>query len=108
MSDIRTIHTLKSVREALCFISTTNLKEGDQATKYQRVIADLVSDIDRQRPLGSNGKHGNLHTKHCGCDGIKDPRDTWRGDPNRTFIAGIAIGVAAMIAGILFAVLVIL
>lgn len=28
----------------------------------------LINMIDRHRPLGSNGKHGDLHTATCGCE----------------------------------------
>ncbi|MBD3941961.1 hypothetical protein IF188_09665 [Microbacterium sp. NEAU-LLC] len=30
-------------------------------------IAELVREIDRHRPLGIDGKHGDLHTPTCGC-----------------------------------------
>lgn len=31
-------------------------------------LGQLIRECDRHRPLGSNGKHGTLHTTTCGCD----------------------------------------
>lgn len=31
-------------------------------------IGRLIAEIDRQRPLGPDGKHGDLHTPSCGCE----------------------------------------
>lgn len=72
MSMIRSSHTLKMVREALCYAEATMLQTV-QGQKYLEIVQDLVEDIDRQRPLGRDGKHGNLHTDNCGCsdDGIR-------------------------------------
>jgi hypothetical protein len=28
----------------------------------------LIQRIDTHRPLGSDGKHGRLHTPTCGCE----------------------------------------
>lgn len=51
---------LKMLRETLCKIST------GLANHYH--ITNLLREIDRHRPLGSDGKHGNLHTETCGCE----------------------------------------
>jgi hypothetical protein len=32
------------------------------------MLHELVEEIDRHRPSGSDGKHGNLHTTTCGCE----------------------------------------
>ena len=32
------------------------------------LIGRLIMDLDKHRPLGTNGKHGDLHTDTCGCD----------------------------------------
>lgn len=63
---IRSKHSLKTVREALAFFSGA-AGPGAQTKMYHDVLQDLVKDIDRQRPLGSDGKHGNLHTPWCQC-----------------------------------------
>lgn len=31
-------------------------------------IGRLIVDIDRQRPIGPDGKHGGRHTSTCGCE----------------------------------------
>jgi len=64
---IMTIDTLKTVREALCFM-TAGHKNSEQYQRYIKVIQRLIDDIDRQRPLGNDGKHGERHTKFCGCE----------------------------------------
>lgn len=28
----------------------------------------LIERLHEHRPIGSNGKHGNLHTPTCGCE----------------------------------------
>lgn len=62
--------TLKMIRESLCVaqagipFATSIDRYRDHIDRIQR----LIDDIDRQRPLGPNGKHGNLHTPHCQCE----------------------------------------
>jgi hypothetical protein len=58
--------SIKMLREHLC---------ADQA-RWQRewpsdidsAVHVLIKMIDRHRPLGANGKHGDLHTPTCGCE----------------------------------------
>lgn len=38
----------------------------------RRVIADLLGVLQLHRPVGSNGKHGELHTPTCGCERSED------------------------------------
>lgn len=33
--------------------------------------AAMIRDIDEQRPLGPDGKHGNRHTPTCGCETVE-------------------------------------
>lgn len=63
--------TLKMLRETLCRVEALYgavahpdivLALADMAR-----LARLIEEIDRQRPLGSDGTHGNLHTPTCGC-----------------------------------------
>ena len=54
---------LKMLRENLC-----SLTAGNPNQNLQRRINLLFEEIDRHRPLGSDGKHGNLHTPTCGCE----------------------------------------
>ena len=53
----------KMLRETLCAAQAQvrNLVHSDR-------IGRLIAECDRHRPLGSDGKHGDLHTATCGCD----------------------------------------
>jgi hypothetical protein len=53
----------KQLRETLCVVMT-GLTDQTHLDRLQR----LVDECDRHRPLGTDGKHGNLHTYTCGCD----------------------------------------
>lgn len=61
---ILTTDSLKMVRETLC-VAQTGVTEAHR-DRLQR----LIDDIDRQRPLGPDGKHGDRHTKFCGCESM--------------------------------------
>lgn len=73
MSAITTDHSLKMIRETLCLAESAlhqaarDGRDRPNASDFQH-IASMIEDIDRQRPLASNGKHGNLHTPTCGCE----------------------------------------
>lgn len=51
---------LKMLREHLCYAQTTRKATSTTLDK-------LIKQIDVYRPLGPDGKHGNLHTVKCGC-----------------------------------------
>jgi hypothetical protein len=53
----------KHLREVLC---KQEMYAPDKFTSD--LIGRLVLDLDRHRPLGTNGKHGDLHTDTCGCE----------------------------------------
>lgn len=53
---------LKSLREALCQASV------GATTHHVRRFMEVIDEIDRHRPLGPDGKHGNRHTDTCGCE----------------------------------------
>lgn len=56
----------KMLRETLCIAQSVLLSlpfSRDHVYRLQR----LIDECDRHRPLGSDGKHGNLHTDTCGC-----------------------------------------
>lgn len=71
-----TLHTddhLKTVREALCVAQAAIGNFPNRPTNWPQHIPHLqrlIDDIDRQRPIGSNGKHGNLHTPNCQCEDV--------------------------------------
>lgn len=71
MPELHSGHSIKMIGEALCYAETALLNfypVTDQRTRYAAIIADLLADAHRQRPVGSNGKHGDLHTPTCGCE----------------------------------------
>lgn len=59
--------TLKMIRETL-YIAQKAIghSRGEHRDRIQRII----NEIDRQRPLGPDGKHGDRHTPTCGCEDI--------------------------------------
>lgn len=63
-------HDPKTVREALCQVETLILLYRPDQPHYAKIIGDLIKECERKRPLGPDGKHGNLHTPECGCDDI--------------------------------------
>lgn len=58
------------VREALCVAQAwlPAVHDGGEALAAIEVLGRLIEDIDRQRPLGPDGKHDDRHTPTCGCD----------------------------------------
>lgn len=71
MSDLRAPDSLKMIRETLCvaqaWLGRSMLSPPSKKLHVER-IGRLIADIDRQRPLGPDGKHGDLHTDTCGCE----------------------------------------
>jgi hypothetical protein len=70
--------TPKMIREALCVAQsalgalTSNSSESRDAGQILDCIAklgELTAAIDRARPLGPDGVHGDRHTPDCGCRG---------------------------------------
>lgn len=55
---------LKMLRETLCRLQAAPIDTDDS-----RRLQMLIDEIDRNRPLGPDGKHGELHTTTCGCEG---------------------------------------
>lgn len=36
----------------------------------QLFLADKIEQLDKMRPLGPDGKHGDRHTAECGCEDL--------------------------------------
>lgn len=73
MSEIKSADSLKMIRETLC-VAQFEVGASEHASRrgeHMDRIGRLIKDIDRQRPLGPNGKHGDLHTPTCGCDATR-------------------------------------
>ena len=63
--------TLKMIRETFCLAqSAINQWPSGEGRKPGHVarLQRLIDDIDDQRPLGTDGKHGDRHTPTCGCE----------------------------------------
>lgn len=59
----------KMLRETLCVAQSWignvwHPRAGEHLARLQR----LIDECDRHRPLGPDGKHGDLHTDTCGCE----------------------------------------
>ncbi len=63
------VDNIKMAREALC-LAQMALHESDAniANSVPRRIGMLIKELDKHRPLGPDGKHGDLHTPTCGCE----------------------------------------
>lgn len=65
--------SLKMLREDLC-------RRQVQADQWPSDIASavdvLINMIDRHRPLGQDGSHGDLHTPTCGCEDVSGNSST--------------------------------
>jgi hypothetical protein len=67
------VDNIKSLREALCVAqSAIGQAYGQRQTAYSQSKIDeiqkVLDQIDILRPLGPDGKHGDRHTEHCGCE----------------------------------------
>lgn len=59
----------KSLREKLCTQEMFIPEDGSLLELRTRdAFAALLEVLDKHRPLGSDGKHGDLHTPTCGCE----------------------------------------
>jgi hypothetical protein len=61
--------SVKMLRETFCqaqqlVLASSDFRAREHADRLQR----LIVECDRHRPLGADGKHGNLHTNTCGCE----------------------------------------
>lgn len=66
--DVR-VNSVKMLREALCIAQAEiGRAPANYARSVSRHIGDLIKELDRHRPLGPDGKHGDRHTPTCGCE----------------------------------------
>lgn len=61
----------KMIRETLCVAQSAIAHSA--AAAYRRSehidrLSCIIQEIDRHRPLGPDGKHGDRHTATCGCE----------------------------------------
>lgn len=63
------IRNLKTMRETLCIAqSAINESSVRWSNAHNKRLGDLIRQIDKHRPLGPDGKHGDRHTPTCGCE----------------------------------------
>lgn len=72
MTTLNVTDTPKMLRETLA-VAQTLIYASNDPRKYQHAthIQHLIDECDRLRPLGPDGKHGDLHTQYCGCDPVE-------------------------------------
>lgn len=70
MTDIKVADSLKMIRETLCVAQTHVGLHAVDSRKREHIdrLQRIINEIDLQRPLGPDGKHGERHTATCGCD----------------------------------------
>lgn len=66
----------KMLRETLCVAQTevgNSPWNEDRKLEHLDRLQRLIDACDQHRPLGPDGKHGDLHTPTCGCDPEERP-----------------------------------
>jgi len=59
------------LRETLCVAQSrigNSAFDANRKEEHINRLQRLIDECDRHRPLGPDGKHGDRHTKTCGCD----------------------------------------
>jgi hypothetical protein len=59
---------LKTLRETLCMAQGYIPDRPRGWAARARSVDRLIAEIDRNRPLGPDGTHGDRHTDTCGCE----------------------------------------
>lgn len=59
---------LKMTRETLACAQSLMRSYVLDCRPHTKRIGLIIEEIDKLRPLGPDGKHGNLHTDFCGCE----------------------------------------
>lgn len=63
------VDSVKLLREALCIAQTAiNESPVNWSDSINKRLGRLINELDKHRPLGPDGKHGDRHTKTCGCE----------------------------------------
>lgn len=64
----------KGLREALCAAQAALSERAahdidrDAVPRWMARLDEVARQVDAHRPLGSDGKHGEMHTPACGCE----------------------------------------
>lgn len=78
------VESVKMLREQLCLAQFAVANDPDwkgvhSQERVSATLGNIINVLDHHRPLGSDGKHGNLHTATCGCDDERKANDFWEG-----------------------------
>jgi hypothetical protein len=69
MTILRVSDSPKMLRETLCIAQTwMGLSQRTDRSDHIARLQRLIDECDRHRPLGPDGKHGDRHTRTCGCE----------------------------------------
>lgn len=60
--------SLKMLRETLCRVQSAHGVWPVHPRQDMERVQVLIDQIDKHRPLGPDGKHGDRHTATCGCE----------------------------------------
>jgi len=65
------VGTPKMAREMLCRLQSLVSVDSHDDNKRRDIgqLQGMIDQLDAHRPLGVDGKHGDLHTDTCGCEG---------------------------------------
>lgn len=77
----------KMIRETLCVAQTVGGIRTQDSRHREHIdrIQRLIDACDVHRPLGPDGKHGNLHTPTCGCEIDAERAAAVKATERRTF-----------------------
>jgi len=63
------VDNVKMTRELFCIAQTEIGQSGrNWSHSHIRRLQRLIDQLDKHRPLGPDGKHGDRHTPTCGCE----------------------------------------
>ena len=63
------IDNVKMTRETLCVAQhAINSAWTPNRNTHSARLDRMIEELDRMRPIGPDGKHGNRHTDECGCE----------------------------------------
>lgn len=65
---VRVPVSVKALRETLAVAQTEVCNADAEYGKHAKILQELIDQCDLFRPLGPDGKHGDLHTPWCGCE----------------------------------------
>lgn len=71
MTELSVSDSPKMLCETLCVAATAvgrTVSDYDRKQDHLDRLDRLIRECVRHRPLGVDGKHGDMHTSTCGCE----------------------------------------